>query len=73
MPVVIAVVPGWAVGADIAYVVCDMTLASEEHAIFKQTDADVAALTALVPLIWLVRWGGGEIFFLGRLQCTRGS
>ena len=38
---VIAVVPGWAVGGGHSlHVVCDLTLASKEHAIFKQTDAD---------------------------------
>ena len=38
--VVIAVVPGWAVGGGHSlHVVCDLTLASREHAIFKQTDA----------------------------------
>src|SRR5699024_524673 len=37
--VVIAVVPGWAVGGGHSlHVVCDLTIASEEHAIFKQTD-----------------------------------
>ena len=42
--VVIAVVPGWAVGGGHSlHVVCDMTLASKEHAIFKQTDADVTS------------------------------
>ena len=42
--VVIAVVPGWAVGGGHSlHVVCDMTLASQEHAIFKQTDADVSS------------------------------
>jgi naphthoate synthase len=42
--VVIAVVPGWAVGGGHSlHVVCDMTIASEEHAIFKQTDPDVAS------------------------------
>ena len=42
--VVIAVVPGWAVGGGHSlHVVCDMTIASKEHAIFKQTDADVAS------------------------------
>ncbi|MAY53664.1 MAG: 1,4-dihydroxy-2-naphthoyl-CoA synthase, partial [Flavobacteriaceae bacterium] len=35
---VICVVPGWAVGGGHSlHVVCDMTLASKEHAIFKQT------------------------------------
>ena len=42
--VVIAVVPGWAVGGGHSlHVVCDMTIASEEHALFKQTDPDVAS------------------------------
>src|SRR5690625_568938 len=40
--VVIAVVPGWAVGGGHSlHVVCDLTLASKEHGIFKQTDVDV--------------------------------
>ena len=43
--VVIAVVNGWAVGGGHSlHVVCDLTLASEEHAIFKQTDADVTSI-----------------------------
>jgi len=42
--VVICLVPGWAVGGGHSlHVVCDMTIASKEHAIFKQTDADVAS------------------------------
>ena len=42
--VVIAVVPGWAVGGGHSlHVVCDLTIASKEHAIFKQTDADVTS------------------------------
>ena len=42
--VVIAVVPGWAVGGGHSlHVVCDLTLASRENAIFKQTDADVTS------------------------------
>ena len=42
--VVVAVVNGWAVGGGHSlHVVCDMTLASKEHGIFKQTDADVAS------------------------------
>ncbi len=41
---VIAVVPGWAVGGGHSlHVICDLTLASKEHAIFKQTDADVTS------------------------------
>ena len=42
--VVIAVVPGWAVGGGHSlHVVCDLSLASKEHALFKQTDADVTS------------------------------
>ena len=42
--VVIAVVPGWAVGGGHSlHVVCDLTLASKQHAVFKQTDPDVAS------------------------------
>ncbi|MCI0670081.1 MAG: enoyl-CoA hydratase-related protein, partial [Myxococcaceae bacterium] len=42
--VVIAVVPGWAVGGGHSlHVVCDLTIASREHALFKQTDPDVAS------------------------------
>ena len=43
--VVICVVPGWAAGGGHSlHVVCDLTLASREHARFKQTDADVGQL-----------------------------
>ena len=42
--VVVAVVPGWAVGGGHSlHVVCDLTIASREHAQFKQTDPDVAS------------------------------
>ena len=34
------VVPGWAVGGAIRCMWCDLTIASKEHAIFKQTDPD---------------------------------
>lgn len=69
--VVICVVPGWAVGGGHSlHVVCDMTLASEEHAIFKQTDADVASYDAGFGSAYLARQVGQkrarEIFFLGR-------
>ena len=69
--VVIAVVPGWAVGGGHSlHVVCDMTLASEEHAIFKQTDADVASFDGGFGSAYLARQVGQkrarEIFFLGR-------
>jgi len=69
--VVIAVVPGWAVGGGHSlHVVCDLTLASKEHAIFKQTDADVASFDAGYGSAYLARMVGQkrarEIFFLGR-------
>ena len=42
--VVICVVPGWAAGGGHSlHVVSDLTIASREHARFKQTDADVAS------------------------------
>jgi len=42
--VVIAVVPGWAAGGGHSlHVICDLTIASREHARFKQTDADVGS------------------------------
>src|SRR5690554_1689265 len=68
--VVIAVVPGWAVGGGHSlHVVCDLTIASEEHAIFKQTDADVASFDAGYGSAYLARQVGQkkarEIFFLG--------
>jgi len=69
--IVIAVVPGWAVGGGHSlHVVCDMTLASAEHAVFKQTDADVASFDGGFGSAYLARQVGQkrarEIFFLGR-------
>ncbi|MCL1593176.1 MAG: 1,4-dihydroxy-2-naphthoyl-CoA synthase [Actinomycetia bacterium] len=69
--VVIAVVPGWAVGGGHSlHVVCDLTLASSEHAVFKQTDADVASFDGGYGSALLARQVGQkrarEIFFLGR-------
>ncbi len=69
--VVIAVVPGWAVGGGHSlHVVSDLTLASKEHAIFKQTDADVASFDGGFGSAYLARQVGQkrarEIFFLGR-------
>ena len=68
--VVIAVVPGWAVGGGHSlHVVCDLTIASKEHAIFKQTDADVASFDGGFGSAYLARQIGQkrarEIFFLG--------
>lgn len=68
--VVLAVVPGWAVGGGHSlHVVCDLTLASREHAVFKQTDSDVASFDAGYGSAYLTRMVGQkrarEIFFLG--------
>jgi naphthoate synthase len=68
--VVIAVVSGWAVGGGHSlHVVCDLTLASKEHARFKQTDPDVASFDSGYGSAYLARQIGQkrarEIFFLG--------
>ena len=69
--VVIAVVPGWAVGGGHSlHVVCDLTLASKENAIFKQTDTNVASVDGGFGSAYLARQVGQkrarEIFFLGK-------
>src|SRR5262249_32338141 len=69
--VVVCVVPGWAVGGGHSlHVVCDLTLASAEHARFKQTDTDVASFDGGFGSAYLARQVGQkharEIFFLGR-------
>ena len=69
--VVICVIPGWAVGGGHSlHVVSDLSLASKEHAVFKQTDADVASFDAGYGSAYLARQVGQkrarEIFFLGR-------
>ncbi|MFA5574816.1 MAG: 1,4-dihydroxy-2-naphthoyl-CoA synthase [Brumimicrobium sp.] len=69
--VVIAVVPGWTVGGGHSlHVVCDLTIASKEHAIFKQTDLDVASIDGGYGSAYLAKMVGQkrarEIFFLGR-------
>jgi naphthoate synthase len=68
--VVICVVPGWAAGGGHSlHVVCDLTLASREHARFKQTDADVGSFDGGFGSAYLARQVGQkfarEIFFLG--------
>jgi naphthoate synthase len=68
---VVAVVPGWAVGGGHSlHVVCDMTLASEEHAKFLQTDPDVASFDAGFGSAYLAKQVGQkkarEIFFRGK-------
>jgi naphthoate synthase len=69
--VVIAVVPGWAAGGGHSlHVVCDLTIASAEHARFRQTDADVASFDGGFGSAYLARQVGQkrarEVFFLGR-------
>jgi len=68
--IVIAVVPGWAVGGGHSlHVTTDLTLASAEHAIFKQTDTNVASFDGGFGSAYLARQVGQkrarEIFFLG--------
>ncbi len=68
--IVIAVVPGWAVGGGHSlHVVCDLTIASEEHALFKQTDPDVASFDSGYGSALLARQVGQkkarEVFFIG--------
>jgi naphthoate synthase len=69
--VVIALVGGWAAGGGHSlHVVCDLTIASREHARFKQTDADVGSFDGGYGSAYLARQTGQkiarEIFFLGR-------
>ena len=69
--VVICLVNGWAAGGGHSlHVVCDLTLASREHARFKQTDADVGSFDGGYGSAYLARQVGQkfarEIFFLGR-------
>ncbi len=67
---VIAVVPGWAVGGGHSlHVVCDLTIASKEYALFMQTDTDVASFDGGFGSAYLAKHIGQkfarEIFFLG--------
>jgi naphthoate synthase len=69
--VVVAVVPGWAAGGGHSlHVICDLTIASREHARFKQTDADVGSFDGGYGSAYLAKMVGQkfarEIFFLGR-------
>ncbi len=68
--IVICVVPGWAAGGGHSlHVVSDLTIASRQHAKFKQTDADVASFDGGFGSAYLARQVGQkfarEIFFLG--------
>lgn len=69
--VVIALVSGWAAGGGHSLnVVCDLSIASKEHARFKQTDADVGSFDAGYGSAYLAKQVGQkfarEIFFLGQ-------
>lgn len=68
--VVICAVPGWTAGGGHSlHVVCDLTIASRQHARFKQTDLDVASFDGGFGSAYLARQVGQkfarEIFFLG--------
>jgi naphthoate synthase len=68
---VIAVVPGWAVGGGHSlHVVCDLTIASDEHGKFLQTDPDVASFDGGFGSAYLAKQIGQkkarEVFFLGK-------
>jgi len=68
--VVIALVSGWAAGGGHSLnVVTDLSIASKEHAKFKQTDADVGSFDAGYGSAYLAKQTGQkfarEIFFLG--------
>lgn len=69
--IVIALVNGWAAGGGHSlHVVCDLSLASAEHARFKQTDADVGSFDGGFGSAYLARQVGQkrarEVFFLGQ-------
>ena len=69
--VVIALVNGWAAGGGHSLnVVCDLSIASAEHARFKQTDADVGSFDAGYGSAYFARQIGQknarEVFFLAR-------
>jgi len=69
--VVIALVSGWAAGGGHSLnVVCDLSIASREHARFKQNDAAVGSFDAGYGSAYLAKQVGQkfarEIFFLGQ-------
>lgn len=69
--VVICAVNGWAAGGGHSlHVICDLTIASRQHAKFKQTDADVASFDGGYGSAYLAKMVGQkkarEIFFTGR-------
>ncbi|WP_104190797.1 1,4-dihydroxy-2-naphthoyl-CoA synthase [Cryobacterium sp. Y82] len=69
--VVIAVIPGWAAGGGHSlHVVCDLSIASREHGMFKQTDADVGSFDGGYGSAYFAQHVGQkfarEVFFLAR-------
>ena len=69
--IVVALVNGWAAGGGHSlHVVCDLTIASREHARFMQTDANVGSFDGGYGSALLARQVGQkrarEIFFLAR-------
>ena len=57
--IVVAVVNGWAAGGGHSlHVVCDLTIASREHARFKQTDADVGSFDGGYGSAYLAKMDG---------------
>ncbi|WP_104201440.1 1,4-dihydroxy-2-naphthoyl-CoA synthase [Cryobacterium sp. Y29] len=69
--VVIAVIPGWAAGGGHSlHVVCDLSIASQEHGMFKQTDADVGSFDGGYGSAYFAQHVGQkfarEVFFLAR-------
>ena len=69
--VVIAAIPGWAAGGGHSlHVVCDLSIASAEHARFKQTDVDVGSFDAGYGSAYFAKQVGQkfarEVFFLAR-------
>ncbi|HCB36975.1 MAG TPA: naphthoate synthase, partial [Acidimicrobiaceae bacterium] len=74
--IVVCAVPGWAAGGGHSlHVVSDLTLASEEHARFRQTDTNVGSLDGGFGSAYLARQVGQkrarEIFLLGRTHTAR--
>ena len=56
---VVAMVAGYAIGGGhVLHVVCDLTIASSEHALFKQTDADVGSFDGGYGSAYLARQVG---------------
>jgi naphthoate synthase len=69
--VVIAAIPGWAAGGGHSlHVVCDLSIASAEHAMFKQTDVDVGSFDGGYGSAYFAQHVGQkfarEVFFLGQ-------